>query len=287
MNWSEVLHQWKQDTFDVGPDHNTEYYSVINNRDTLVVALGDSWTYGDSLPGRHNQIYGALVAKQLEADLLNVGCCGWSNSYVLDHLEYIVQVLDSSKYQQIYILLTLTENGRDIGDHRNFPYSCANKFKQLGETDEFYNQVLADSEQFWIDRIKTIMSTMDSRYVVFVGQNFVWHDAVYNNLKNSAVVADLNWIECLAEAQGLDKPIRTNLVTGWIFDSVNECVHRGTQLEHRTVFKSWALPLIERATEVNAWLDASPMNYNKASKHPNADGHRVWASYILNNLQKV
>lgn len=287
MNWKEVLHQWKYDTFGVGPNANTEYYSVIDNRDSIVVALGDSWTYGDSLPNRHQQMYGNVLATRLSADLLNIGCCGWSNSYVLDHLEYIVSVLNSSSYKKIYIVLTLTENGRDIGDDRNFPYSAATAFDKFGESEEFYNQVLADIEQFWVDRIKQIMSIMDSRYVTVVGQNFVWHNNVYASLKDSAVVPELNWIECIADAQGLNKPNRTPLVTGWVFDGLEESTRRGTGLRSGYKFKSWAIPLLEQATEVNAWLDTSPMNYDKASKHPNADGHRVWANYILNNLQKA
>ena len=287
MNWNEVLLQWKRDTFDVGPNADTEYYSVINNQDNIVVALGDSWTYGDSLPNRHEEMYGTLVSKQLGADLLNVGCCGWSNSYVLDHLEYIVKVLNSSNYKKIFILLTLTENGRDLGDNRNFSYSCSDTHVQLGETVDFYNQLLVDIEQFWIARIKNIMSHMDKRYITFIGQNFVWHDNVYNTLKDSAIVPELNWIECLAEAQGLNKPNRGKLVTGWIFTGLEANIRRGTQALGGQLFKSWAIPLIENATKINSWLNTSPMNYNKASKHPTADGHRVWADYILNKLQKV
>lgn len=285
MNWNEVLLQWKKDTFDVGPNPNTEYHSVINNQDSIVVALGDSWTYGDSLPNRHEEMYGTVVSQRLGADLLNVGCCSWSNSYVLDHLEYIVSVLNSSAYKKIYILLTLTENGRDLGDNRNFSYSCISTHDQLGETEQFYNRVLDDIEQFWIDRIRKIIASMDSRYIVFVGQNFAWHSNVYNSLQDIAVVPDLNWIECIAEAQGLNKPDRASLVTQWVFKGLEENIKRGTGSKGGQLFKSWAIPLIEQATKINAWLATSPMNYNKASKHPNADGHVVWANYILNKLQ--
>jgi hypothetical protein len=88
----------------------------------------------------------------------------------------------------------------------------------------------------------------------------------------------------LATAQGLPDPIRTNLVTGWIFDSINENIHRQVTVQSKTAYNSWTVPLIERATLVNKWLDSSAMNNKKSSKHPNGNGHEVWAHYILTLL---
>jgi hypothetical protein len=248
--------------------------------------MGDSWTYGDGIPTqlRHSMIYGGLVADQLSADWLNIGCCAWSNSYVSSHLDYLVEQLARCDYKKIYVIITLTENGRDIDQAAHYKFSCRARFDELGETPEFYQSLLDDLEQVWCDTVCNAIDKMDSRYTVVVGNNFVWHDGIVDRLQNRAVLLERNWIECLAQVQGLPDPVRTNLVTGWIFDSINENIHREVTVKSKTAYNSWALPLIELATEVNAWLDTSAMNNKKSSKHPNGNGHQVWANYILTVL---
>ena len=60
----------------------------ISNKDILLITVGDSWTWGDSLfdidistpnydnPNRVKHIYGAKLAELLNADFVNVGECG-------------------------------------------------------------------------------------------------------------------------------------------------------------------------------------------------------------------
>lgn len=281
MNWNAVLADWTLQTFKVPVSDETEFYYEGNSQETMLVTAGDSWTWGDSLDTkfRHYEIYGSHLAQALNADWLNVGCKGWSNSYILDYVTEIARQLQTSSYKKIYIVVTLTENGRDITTPANFPYDYSTMFNTLGVTEQFYTQVLADAEQHWIQQLDTIESA-DSRIKLVVGNNFVWHNQI--GLLDSTL--KLNWIECLADAQGLPRPPRTNLVTGWIIDGIDNNIHRYIPVKNKTTFKSWALPYIEQADAVNRWFDSSPMNYKKASKHPIAKGHRVWAEYILNNL---
>lgn len=224
-----------------------------------------------------------MIADNLGADWLNVGCRGWSNSYILEHVDYVVDLLTQSNYKKIHFVITLTENGRDVKTANSFLYDYQTLFNQLGVGKETYDRILIDTENFWVQQIKNSLNKMDSRYHVIIGQNFVWHQPLVEQLSPLVNVLDLNWIECMADAQGLPRPIRTNLVTGWIFNTMNS-VHDIVQLSNTTEFKKWALPKIELANKVNEWLDLSPMNYKKDSKHPNANGHRVWADYILKRL---
>jgi hypothetical protein len=279
MNWVDLLDQWKLTTTNFEGDD--DYHAEI-----IIVTAGDSWTWGDSLDSgsRLNQIYGKLIADKFNADWINVGCRGWSNSYIIDNVSYIVNLLTNSSYKKIIVVLTLTENGRDIKTPHSFPYNYIECFKQLGATETFYNQLLTDIEMHWAKQILELQKKLDQRYTVFLGYNFVWNKLLTEKLSNTSIIlAESNWIEVLADYQNLPRPIRTNLVCGWIFkfiDSVHEILARPTT----TAFKSWALPLIDQANLVNQWLDNSPMNGKKASKHPNAEGHAVWANYILKRL---
>jgi hypothetical protein len=280
----QQLDNWK---FDIDGEITEHFYVESNNKENLIIAAGDSWTWGGGLDSqsRLKQVYGKQLATALDADWLNIGCSGWSNSWILLICSHVVELLKNSSYKKIYLVLTLTETGRDLKSFYSFPYNYIQTHNQLGTTDEFYDKILEDIECYWIEQLQKILAQSDDRYVFFIGQNFVWHDKLYQEFKNKPVImADTNWIELLADYQNLPRPIRTNMVCGWIFDTlatVNTIVHEN----NNTQFKIWALPKIEKATLVNIWLESSDMNYKQASKHPVADGHRLWADYIIKCLK--
>lgn len=69
--------------------------SLERGKKTLVISLGDSWTFGDSLGeiintnvddyhARHTQCYGRIIADMLDADWYNFGICGGGNSAILN-----------------------------------------------------------------------------------------------------------------------------------------------------------------------------------------------------------
>jgi hypothetical protein len=288
-NWVEILESW-QDT--ILGKRNYEYphfHSEINNANTLVVTAGDSWTWGGGLGnGRLDQVYGKLLSTQFNADWINIGCSGWSNSYILLVCQHLVSLLKHENYKRIIFVITLTENGRDACTPESYQYDYIKCSQKNGINDQFFEQVLLDTELYWADQIKTLTSVVDNRFKFFVGQNFVWHENLYTQLKNTEViVGNNNWIELLANYQNLSQPIRTNLVCGWIFELTSGfgSVVNILQIKDLAVYKSWALPYIERANLVNKWLDQSPMNYKKATKHPVKEGHKIWADYIINQLE--
>lgn len=87
-------------------------------KSTLVISVGDSWTFGDSLgtieqdpwhddyEARSTQSYGRLVADELDADWLNYGYCGGNNITVITLLSNLLlghhyRFLTQHQYQQI------------------------------------------------------------------------------------------------------------------------------------------------------------------------------------------
>ena len=88
------------------------------NKSTLVISAGDSWTFGDSLgtiakdwtkddyQARSTQVYGRLVADELDADWLNYGICGGNNLTIITFLSNIVlgnhyKLLSQKNYNQV------------------------------------------------------------------------------------------------------------------------------------------------------------------------------------------
>jgi hypothetical protein len=286
MDLKYQLDQWKLNYVNEINDH---YYYENNGKENLVVVLGDSWTWGQSLDPllRLEQVYGKHLNTALNADWLNIGCPGWSNGWLFFVCNHVIKLLETSAYKKIYLVFTLTETAREISSFHSFPYDYIETHKRLGASQEFYNTILEDIEQHWIQQLNNIVETTDDRYVIFVGNNFAWHDQLGQELKSGPViVADINWIELLADYQQLPRPVRTNMVTGWIFDRMKQ-VHDLVQEKNSTAFQFWALPKIEKANLVNAWLDQSALNVSQsASKHPVAKAHELWANYILQCLSQ-
>jgi hypothetical protein len=255
----------------------------------LVITLGDSWVWGGCLDTnlRLQQVHGKLLADHYSADWINLGCQGRSNSWILAHLEYVINLLKDAKYKKILVSVTLTENSRDIGTPETCKYDYVKKFQELGNTEDFFNQVLVDFENQWIDQLQKAIALSDDRYVFFVGQNFAWHQRLYNSFQNTSVcLSDLNWIEVWADYQQLARPVRTSVVSAWTWtfnlEKINEIVNN----TDTSVYKAWVLPWLEKANLVNQWLEASALNKNKQSKHPTALGQQVWANYIINQLKE-
>ena len=106
--------------------HNRQWYFDKNyNQNTLLIAAGDSWTWGDSLGGtnlkydnfkyRTNYIYGHLLAKKLSSDFINIGMPGFDNVNIILNLNKVLRNLTKS-YKQIDVVITLTETGREFTD---------------------------------------------------------------------------------------------------------------------------------------------------------------------------
>jgi len=280
LDYTSLLYQWRLENIP-NADRITvdEYHSDTTGKDTLVIAAGDSWTYGDSLgETRLSDVYGRKVSQALNADWINIGLPGRSNSYIINNVTWLLDQFKNNHYKKIFVVITLTENGREPGE----TFASSVDFKNLN-TENFYNVLLNAFEQEWITKLNQLASTMPANCKLIVGQNFVWHQNVVSKLAENITVLKSNWIEKLGEYQQMDLPPRATLVTGWIFDSIRS-IHNMIPETDPTLFKIWALPHIEQANKVNSWLSKSNLNNIGASKHPVAQGHQIWADYILNNV---
>ena len=286
MNWTDLFTSWEQ-LYTPDKINLSHYNTSIQNKDTLIVCLGDSWTFGGGLDEeqRTQQFYARHLADYYDADIVNIGYSGFSNSWTLYIGGKLLKEVKKLNYRRVIVAITLTENARDFKSSYAFRFDFAKHFATHGVSVESYENVLTTTQHLWQKQIIRMIEQSDDRFKFFVGQNFVWHD-FYNTLEHdSLVTTNINWIELLADYQNMPRPIRTNMVTGWIFDEVNLMNQLG-EIKDTSVYKEWIIPYIDRAQSVNQWLDSSILNNNKASKHPVALGHELWAKHIIKSLER-
>lgn len=278
IDWTKILFDWRQATI---PDSRNltdweEYYHDCSGKDRLVITAGDSWTYGDYLgEERLQQVYGRLVSRAVDADWINIGSRGRSNSWFLKALQYLAPLV-KPHYQEVIVIVTMTENGRDVETGYTFPFDYHGLYNQTGDIPAFYDAVLDGAEAHWMQQLQNIKK---SGCRLIVGHNFAWHNL---NTMPGIQLLDSNWIEKIADYQRRDRPIKAKLVTGWIFDTM-QAVHQMVP-GSKAVYQQWALPYIDLANQVNSWLVDSDLNNPGGSKHPKAKGHEIWADYILTNV---
>ena len=99
----------------------------VNRKENLVITIGDSWTWGDSLGTsatiennqkyRYENFYTSLLANKLDADWLMLAFCGTNNRWILARY---MEVCDAIKkgyynaYNKVFVHVNFTEQFRDI-----------------------------------------------------------------------------------------------------------------------------------------------------------------------------
>jgi hypothetical protein len=107
------------------PEKKDYYHEVDRGSDTLVITVGDSWTWGDSLGKttadfddqvhRTSHVYGAIISKKLSSDFINLGFPGFNNAYILNTFKKTYSNLTKT-YKNCHVFITLTESGRELND---------------------------------------------------------------------------------------------------------------------------------------------------------------------------
>lgn len=265
-----------------------EFFVDILQKEILVITIGESWTYGDSLDEaeRRLQIYGKLIANSFDADYINIARCGASNSWIINQAKNLSNWIDFDSYKKVYIIFTFTEAGRDFEEKKDWLVDYSTYYSNYIDnlTPDFYNRIISDTENIWSTELNKFANSLPKNVVAVLGQNFAWHEGFYKFSYNKQVIKlEKNWLETIADQLKLAQPPKAQLVTGWIFQVLHG-VNNILDITDTSSYKEWTLYKLDEALLVNEWLDQSPVNYKKHSKHPNSLGHQIWANYIIDRI---
>ena len=239
-------------------------------KSTLLITIGESWTWGDSLGHlRLEKVYGRQLADLLDSDWLNIAKCGESNLWIADHYAEVCELIPDWEYRDVKIVLTLTEIGREFNGDRDH--------------DRVYTELLAEVKTFdqFLDTLSNLITQRIqpylSLYPTWIGTNFI--DSNY-----SLPVVEHSWIDLIATATEQKKPQDRTLVVGsWVYERF-DAVFDFTPTIERSAWRQSLLNHMDRAAQVTDLLLASKFNYKKATKHPTPQGHELWANYLYQKI---
>jgi hypothetical protein len=271
----------KNSLFGWGEDWTRSWYheSVTGSRD-LLITVGDSWTWGDSLGKinldlgvwddpeyRTQHVFGNLLSQKLNRDFLLLAKCGATNSEIHDfafrHIDYL-----KTKYDKITVVITLTELCREItGD---------DWWLDPPPSQQSLNAFLADYESNMLRAFQRCMAEHPDVQWVWA-RNFT--NTYVSNLDVCPNSVEKTWVQVLGEAQS-DMgayPSDARMVTQLAFVPLEE------YLQSKSLHRPWRRDLYEQMCSASLaidWLMDSELNYKKASKHPTEAGHQLWADYL-------
>ena len=258
--------------------------SESRNSDHILVCLGESWTKGCGLePNRHQDVFGAQLSRDLGWDWLNCGGSGFSNSWMLGYCEYLIDYLNASDYTGGAVVLTFTENGRDIRDYSSRKFDYISAYKNVPVTIGLYELVLDDIEREWIARLEDICQRLDQRFQIVAGCNFAWHDTLAQFCQNHYRVkwVSTRWLDLLAAKINKLPPPLIRMTHVDAPETVNHIVG----ISNDSAFKRWFLMHSDPALEVINWMATTPEFFEPHDTgHPNARGHQIWAKAVKEML---
>jgi hypothetical protein len=257
------------------------YHESLHNKDTLLITAGDSWTWGDSLfdidaeagkqdhPDRVNKIYGALLAKKLDADFINLAKCAGANIEFCDWVKSLLPMVET-KYKKIIVAITLTENCREAHWDRVW----------VPEEQPSLEEYLCEYEKNMFENLAQTFKQHSSIQFV-VSRNFTYSfDSNISVLKD--YLTEKIWVDCLAEYQSnQDYPTDVRFLSSIALVPMHKLLK---DIDLYKKYKFQFMSLYASSELAISWLEKSKLNYQKATKHPTELGHEIWADYLYNTI---
>lgn len=256
----------------------------------LVVTVGESWTWGDSL-GQANHFtgiddkefrlsnnYGGQLAKTLNADFLNVAEPGQSNLWIATQLHTILKNLHEFDYNEILIAVTLTEIGREFESELDAGRNYGELLADISNINDFF-KVLSTMISAEIQKSLDLINTITNKKIkIFLGTNFVESNYPGPGIFNKS------WVQLIAEKQNMEVSIPCYVANSWVYERYSRITCYAKRVNREKYLKEME-NIFETAEKRIDFLDRSRYNVNSGSKHPTIEGHEIWKECILKETQ--
>jgi len=260
------------------------YYEDIQDRDTLLITIGDSWTWGDHLgcidwekasddPVRLTQIFGRKLADKMSADWVNIAKPGCSNYWMIEQLGAIEQYLYT--YKEVHVVITLTEDLREATYNRvvDLTPQYTNFWNKSSSLKDFLIQV----ERYLFDNLMAIFNNHRS-INWYVSRAFT--DSWAQN--TSSMLLDKTWCDVIQDQIKFDNYQKPVPFIGQM--SINPLTDKF--IRDNADRKIEFLDIMERVGTRWNFLGTSEYNLKGSTCHPNPAGHQLWADYLFTKLNK-
>lgn len=264
---------------------NTELF-VKRRKSTLLICIGESWTYGDNFAPhvqsgkgiddpfyRLNNNFAGYCAKMLDADLLLSAVPGNCNQNMMHDLDRLLEEYNT-KYETIRVIFQLTSPGRDSSETfdwysnlKGYDFLFTSKTQvdpkvSTKEWFELYDQMML--EEF--DRILKSYVNVDG----LIWKNF--NEFLVDFSSDSFIIVKCPWVRHCAMMHGKQIELPWCNEAGWWVQHYK----RFGNFEYNTEIMTQDLDRLNDSTDL---LNRSSIN----GFHPKESYHMLWASHLIFN----
>ena len=262
-------HQQPTNTFDY----------VDRGSDTLIVTVGDSWTWGSDISENNHDnllriknLYGNILSQQVNTDWLNLGLSATSNFWLTAMVEELGQLVPNLEYKKICVICVFTGAGRWFHTQYDRYIHYASWANDNVAQPNDYNKLLIKFNQDCIGRIQQALGPYKNITIKF-GTNFV--DPIgFNSVPLDQQL--MPWYRVMGCQDGLVSHVCMDGVKALL--RMPEVV---TNSQHLDYFKEWMLGIIPVSEKRNEIFN-NPAKFR--NYHPLKQGHQQWAEYLLTTL---
>lgn len=240
---------------------------VNYNSKKLLITIGESWTWGDSLDPklRLQSIYGKHLSNMLQLDWLNIARKGASNLWIFYQIADLVRY-NKIPYDELLIVFCCTEAGREFNE--NWSWYEYDPTRGLDSFDNF-DQCILHYNANLIDYLKTQLAKLVPHVDIILSHNFCNSSFWQHDLPQ----IENNWVKINALYTKQSIPFDVPTVANF-----NYFRKYCTDIERIVNLQTQAIDLVD-------FLDASPLHHKLATKHPTVKSHRLWAEYLHSQIR--
>jgi hypothetical protein len=208
---------------DVNPLPATDF--VSRDSDTLLVTVGDSWTWGAGLnpDKRKKQVWGNLVSEIISADWLNLAQPGQSNQWMANRCRELYNISAKLEYKKIVVIVVFTGAARSLD--QDFDY--INWFEN-NSIDDFLPMLNTKAVRTITNKPNNVELYLSSNMVDPIGYTSSfksWYNVLGMKDSNS-VYTDMTGIECLIELEEFIKGEKLTEYKKWMLEQIDLVEHR-------------------------------------------------------------
>lgn len=301
MNWynynKELNHQFHEIWSDVGnisindgnikpgwisiPVKYSEFH-VQRAKKSILIVIGESWTYGESLPNIATAVekysfetqlthgFGSRMALSLGADYYQYAVPGNCNLYMFKELDRILNYISTCSYEKVYLCMQMTEPGRE--------HCISYSLDTLGHPiRELYDQNLTIDFREWLKRYDEmffdIYQQLIKKYSRLNIEAMLWKNFCKTNTSRRDYdfkIIDTSWIKYSGHVLNVNLEMPEFYAVGWF---------AGMQTEYPNIVADpkWGTHQLNIIAEANDFIRSNPLHNN----HPNVAGHLLWSQYLL------
>jgi hypothetical protein len=271
------------------------YDFVARKSNTLLVTIGDSWTWGADLTKENNglhidrnrddanrltSVYGGILSEQLQADFLNLGESGAGNWHIVRKLSELADISHNLNYEKIIIISVFTETARDFNslddvtiDYQDWLINNIVDYNSYYGFLKFINQQISN-------RIVASLNRLSSKCKVYFGTNFIdpiGYEALHEHFLNHT------WLEIICQCNNLKYvPNNCYVVFPWVIEKFESLFDFAPELD-RTQWLTWVTELTDFANMRAELCKQDSNNFNQLL-HPTAKNHKHFAEYLIKQL---